>query len=157
MQTASPYFEWAAIEALCALGRSDLAYNRFVSRYALAAESGTDTLGEDFNGFGSKCQGYAAAVIGEIVKLFCGVSVKNGGSEITVTPDFHAIRDLRLSLKLASGELDVRYKYGDSRVDIIIDNRTTGSVTLSVEPERMGRNVEKRSIKLGKGKNKFAV
>ena len=157
VQTASPYFEWAVIEALHMLGRSDLAYNRFVSRYALAAESDVDTLGEDFNGYGSKCQGYAAAVINEIVKLFCGVSVKNGGTEITVTPDFHALHDLKLSLKLASGELDVRYKHGDARVDIIIENRTTATVTLVVEPDRIGRNVEKRSIKLGKGKNKFAI
>ena len=96
-------------------------------------------------------------MINEIVKLFCGVSVKNGGTEITVTPDFHALHDLKLSLKLASGELDVRYKHGDARVDIIIENRTTATVTLVVEPDRIGRNVEKRSIKLGKGKNKFAI
>ena len=58
---------------------------------------------------------------------------------------------------LFRSELDVRYKHGDARVDIIIENRTTATVTLVVEPDRIGRNVEKRLIKLGKGKNKFAI
>lgn len=154
---ASPYMEWAVIQALCDLGRRDLAYMRFVSRYSLAAKSEAGTLGEDFCGFGTKCQSYQTAVIPEIVQMFGGIDVKNGASEITITPDFTAMKDFRCSLKLVTGDLDVRYKYGATKSDIIIDNRTTGKVTLDIEPEHIGRKVDRRSVVLGKGKNKFSI
>ncbi len=154
---ASPYMEWAPIEALSALGRRDLALKRFMSRYAIAADDGSSVLGEDFNGYGAKCQAYQSAVIFELISVFGGISVKNGSTEIAVTPDFTALKDFKCSLKLESGKLDVRYKYSPARIDIIIDNDTSAKVTLDVAPERIGRSVERRTITLNKGKNKFTI
>lgn len=156
-QTASPYFEWAVIEALSKLGRRDLALDRFISRYALAASSEATTLGEDFSGYGTKCQGYQAAVIPELIQVFGGVDITDGAKQIRITPDFTALKDFRCSLKLVTGELDVRYKYSPSRIDIIIDNGTSAKITLEISPERIGRLVERREIVLNKGKNKFSI
>lgn len=157
VQNCSPYLEWAALEALSALGRRDLARKRFDSRYALAVDSESTTLGEDFNGFGTGCQSYQSAVIFEAIQIFGGIDVKNGASSITITPDFSAIKDFRARLALSSGELEVRYKYSPARIDITVDNRTNGKVELDISPERIGRSVERRTIVLGKGKNKFAI
>ncbi len=154
---ASPYTEWAVIQALAVLGRRDLARKRFDSRYALAADSESTTLGEDFNGFGTGCQSYQSAVIFEAVQIFGGIEVKDGASKITVTPDFSAVKDFQTRLRLASGEFEVRYKYSPSRIDIVIDNRTDGKAELVVCPELIGRNVERRAITLNKGKNKFTI
>ena len=154
---ASPYMEWAVIEALVKLGRGDLARKRFDSRYATAAESEQTTLGEDYNGYGSGCQSYQAAVATEIIAMFGGIVVRDGGTRINITPDFRAIKDMRLSLKTASGELEVRYKYSPTRIDILVDNRTSAKVELDILPENIGRAVERRTITLNKGKNKFTV
>lgn len=154
---ASPYLEWAVTEALCKIDRRDLALRRFESRYALAADSASSTLGEDFNGYGTGCQSYQTAVVFEIIQSFGGIDIKNGARSITVTPDFTALKDFRTKLKLASGELDVRYKHSASRIDIVIDNRTSGKVELVIEPERIGRTTERRTIILNKGKNKFTI
>ncbi len=155
--SASPYMEWAVIEALAKLGRRDLALNRFESRYALMAESEGSVLGEDFNGYGTKCQSYQASVIFELINVFGGIDVREGASKITITPDFTALKDFRCELKLASGELDVRYKYSATRIDITIDNRTSGKVTLDIIPEYVGKRAERRTITLNKGKNKFTI
>ncbi len=156
VQNASPYMEWAVIEALCKLDKRDAALSRFTSRYAVAAEDGCSTLGEDFGGYGTKCQSYQAQVITEIISLFGGIDVKNGAREISIAPDFGIFEDFRCSITLATGELEVRYKSG-SKIEIIIDNRTSGKVTLDVAPERMLRPTERRTILLNKGKNKFAI
>lgn len=154
---ASPYMEWAVIQALCELGYRRLAYMRFVSRYSLAARSEDSTLGEDFCGFGTKCQSYQTAVIPELVQMFGGIDVRKGATEIDITPDLTTLADFRCVLKLATGELDVRYKYGAARADIIIDNRTSGKVTLVIDPENIGRKTDRKTVVLGKGKNKFAI
>ncbi len=156
-QNASPYMEWAVIEALGKLGRRDLALRRFESRYALAAESDGKALGEDFAGYGTKCQSYQAAVVSELVQIFAGIEVKDGARRIKIAPDFTALKDFRLSLKLATGELDVRAKFSPTRVDVTVDNRTSGAVELDILPECVGRGVERRTISLNKGKNKFSV
>lgn len=156
-KNASPYMEWAVIEALCVLGRRDLALSRFESRYALAAESEQTTLGEDFEGYGTKCQSYQSAVIFELIQMFGGIDVREGARKIKISPDFTALKDFKLSLRLSTGELDVRCKYSASRVDITVDNRTTASVELEISPECVGRSVERRIISLNKGKNKFTV
>lgn len=155
--TSSPYLEWAVLEALCVLGRRDAARTRFDTRYAIAAEDRSTTLGEDFNGYGTHCQSYQSAVIFEAIQLFGGVSVKDGATKIKISPDFTAIKDMRTELKLSSGTLDIRYKYSPTKADVIIDNRTTAKVELEISPERIGRPVERRTIVLGKGKNKFSV
>lgn len=154
---ASPYMEWTVIEALGKLGRRDLAKARFDARYAVLAEKNGTTLGEDFNDYGTKCQSYQAAVISEIVGTFVGVKVEQGASKITITPDFGAIKDVKCSLKLLSGELDIRYKYSPTRSDIIIDNRTNAKVILEIVPESIGRATERRTITINKGKNKFTI
>ena len=154
---ASPYTEWAVLEALSMLGRRDLARQRFDSRYALAATSPSTTLGEDFNGYGTGCQSYQSAVIFEAIQIFGGIEIKNGAKNIRITPDFTAIKDFRAKLKLVSGELDVRYKYSATRIDIVIENRTDAKIELDIAPERIGRSTERRTIVLNKGKNKFAI
>lgn len=157
VQTASPYYDWAVTEALCKLGRADLARKRFDSRNALDAYSTSSTLGEDLNGYGSGCQLYRTAVIIEAIQSFGGINVEDGATKITVTPDFRAVKDMKASLKFVTGELDVRYKYTESRIDIVIDNRTTAKVELAVCPEKIGHNVEKRTVSVNKGKNKFTI
>lgn len=154
---ASPYLEWAVLSALTALDRRDAARLRFDTRYSCAVTDGKTTLGEDFNGYGTQCQSYQSAVIFEAIELFGGVSVKDGASKIRITPDFTAIKDFRTELKLAVGTLEVRYKYSPTKADIIIDNRTTAKVELDIAPECIGRPVERRTIVLNKGKNKFSV
>lgn len=154
---ASPYLEWAVLSALTALDRRDAARTRFNMRYSSAASDGKTTLGEDFNGYGTQCQSYQSAVIFEAIELFGGVSVKDGASKIRITPDFRAINDFRTELQLASGTLEVRYKYSPTKTDIIIDNKTTAKVELDITPEHIGRAVERRTIVLNKGKNKFSV
>lgn len=154
---ASPYLEWAVTEALCKLDRRDLARKRFESRYATMASSENTTLGEDWSGFGTGCQSYQSAVVFEIIQLFGGVEVTNGATSVTLTPDFRAMKDFKLKLKLASGELELRYKYSPTRVEFFIDNRTTAKVVMDISPERIGRSVERRTIILNKGKNKFAI
>lgn len=154
---ASPYFEWAVIEGLSALGRRDLARKRFDARYALFATNSATTLGEDFNGFGTRCQSYQSAVIFEAINIFGGIDVRDGARHITITPDFSAIGDFRTELKLASGEIDVRYKYSPLKTDIFIDNGTNAKVELIITPEGFGRAVERRVIVLNKGKNKFSI
>lgn len=155
--SCSPYFEWAATEALAALGRSDLALKRFTSRYAVLARSDDSTLAEDFNGFGTKCQSYQTAVISELIQIFGGIDVRKGASQITVSPDFAAFGEFKCSLKLATGELDVKFKNNRSRIDLVIENGTTARLTLDVRPELAGRSVERRTIVLNKGKNKFSI
>lgn len=154
---ASAYLEWAVLDALVSLDRRDLARKRFDSRYALYAQSDATTLGEDFNGYGTGCQGYQSAVIFEAIEAFGGISVKDGASKIKITPDFTAVKDFRAELKLASGVLEVRYKYSPSKTDIIIENKTTAKVELDISPEHIGRPTERRTIVLNKGKNKFTV
>ena len=154
---ASPYLEWACISALASLGRRDLALNRFYSRYAFAAESESSTLGEDFSGFGTKCQSYQSAVIFELIQIFGGIDIRNGASHITITPDFTALKSFRTELKLATGTLEVRYKYSATKIDIIIENGLEAKITLDIRPEKIGRQVERRTIVLNKGKNKFSI
>lgn len=154
---ASPYTEWAVIEALSVLDRRDLARQRFDSRYALAAKSAGTALGEDFNGYGTGCQSYQSAVIFEAIQIFGGIDIKNGAKNIKITPDFNAVKDFRTKLKLVSGELEVRYKHSPSRIDILVDNRTDAKIELDIAPERIGRSTERRTIVLNKGKNKFAI
>ncbi len=154
---ASPYLEWAAVEALCVLGRSDLARKRFDARHALAVTDGSSTLGEDFNGYGTGCNAYRSAVIFEAIELFGGIKVQNGGTEIAITPDFRAIKDMRVLLKLATGEIDVRYKYSDSRIDIIIDNRTSAKVELVLVPGNVDRTAERVVTAINRGKKKFSI
>lgn len=155
---ASPYLEWAVIEALCKLNRRDLAFGRFKQRYLLLSEDENTTLGEDFSGYGTKCQGWHSAVIFELIELFGGIAVKNGATVVDITPDFTALKDFRASISLASGELEVRYKYQPTRIDISIDNRTTAAVTLIIEPELIGKSgTERRTITVSKGKNKFVI
>ncbi|MCH5154082.1 MAG: hypothetical protein J1F71_02605 [Clostridiales bacterium] len=155
--SASPYMEWAVLTALCMLDRSDAARMRFDTRYSVAADDGSTTLGEDFNGYGTHCQSYQSAVIFEALELFAGISVKDGASKIKITPDFKAGGDFRAELKLMSGELDVRYKYTPTKADIIIDNRTSAKVELIIAREHIGRDVDRKTIILNKGKNKFSV
>lgn len=155
--TASPYLEWAVLSALTALDKRNAARTRFDMRYSSAALDGKSTLGEDFNGYGTQCQSYQSAVIFEAIELFGGVSVKDGASKIRITPDFTAIKDFRAELKLTSGTLEVRYKYSPTKTDIIIENKTTAKVELEITPEHIGRAVERRTIVLNKGKNKFSV
>ena len=145
------------MEALAALGRSDLALKRFTSRYAAIARSEDTTLGEDFNGFGTKCQSYQTAVVSELIQVFGGIDVRKGASLITVSPDFTAFREFKCSIKLATGELDVKFKNNGSRIDLVIENGTTAKLTLDVRPELVGRPVERRTIVLNKGKNKFSI
>ncbi len=154
---ASPYMEWAVLEALCKLGRRDLARKRFESRYALASASESSALGEDFYGFGTGCQSYQSAVIFEAIQLFGGIDIKDGAGKITIAPDFSALKDMRIELTLASGTLEVRYKYSPVKAEIIIENRTTAKVELDISPERIGRPVERRTIVVNKGKSKFAI
>lgn len=154
---ASPYLEWAVIEALAMLNRGDLARKRFDSRYALAVADEKTTLGEDFNGYGTGCQCYQAAVITELVSVFGGISVRDGATKIKITPDFGAIKDFRAGIKLKTGELEVRYKYSPVKTDIIIDNRTSARVELVISPEKIGRAVDSRTIVINKGKNKFSI
>lgn len=154
---ASPYMEWAVLEAMCKLGRRDLARRRFESRYVLFADGENTALGEDFGGFGTNCQSYQSAVIFEIIQMFGGIDVREGANNITITPDFAAMTDFDCELELATGKLGVRYKYSPSRIDIIIDNKTSAKVTLDVIPERIGRTVERRTITLNNGKNKFSI
>ncbi|MBD5131130.1 MAG: hypothetical protein HDT28_00830 [Clostridiales bacterium] len=157
VDNSSPYMEWAVIEALSILGRRDLGRRRFDTKYALLAESESSVLGEDFNGFGSACQSYQSAVIFEAIQLFGGIDITEGAKNIVITPDFRAIENMRVSLKLASGTLDVRYKYSPTRIDIIIDNATSAKLELVIEPEMIGRSVERRTIVINKGKNKFSI
>lgn len=154
---ASPYTEWAVLQALTMLDRRDLARQRFDTRYALAADCDDSTLGEDFGGYGSKCQGFQTAVIFEAIQLFGGIDIKDGATRIKITPDFTAVKDFRTELQLATGTLEVRYKYSPAKTDIIIENKTTAKVELDIAPERIGRSVERRTIVLNKGKNKFSV
>ncbi|MCH5350858.1 MAG: hypothetical protein J1F39_02685 [Clostridiales bacterium] len=156
-QNSSPYLEWASITALSALDRRDLALDRFYSRYALAAESECSTLGEDFNGFGTKCQSYQSAVIFELIQVLGGIDIQLGASRVTITPDFTALKNFRTKIKLAGGVLEVRYKYSAGKIDIIIENGLDGKVTLDIKPEKVGRQVERRTIVLNKGKNKFSI
>lgn len=155
--TCSPYFEWAVIEALGKLGRRDLALKRFEARYVALAESEDTTLGEDFNNYGTHCHCSQSAVISELICVFGGVDVEDGATRIKITPDFTALKDMRCSLKLASGELDVRYKYSQSKIDIVIENRTNAKVVLNIVPEYIGRPTEHREITLNSGKNKFSL
>lgn len=156
-ENASPYTDWAAVEALCKLGRGDLARRRFDSRNALDVKSEYTTLGEDYAGFGVGCQGYRSAIVFEQIQLFGGVEIKDGASRIKIAPDFRALKDMRLTLELCSGSLEVRYKYSPARSDIFIDNRTNAKVELEISPERVGHAAEHRTIVLNKGKNKFAI
>ena len=155
--TASPYLEWAVVEALAALGRSDLAFERFVSRNTLDARSDRDTLGEDYSGYGSKCQSYRSAVISELVSVFGGIDVKNGAGKITITPDFRALEEFRCALTLSSGDIEVRYRQNESKTEITVENRTSADVTLEIIPECMKRATERRTINVNKGKNKFSI
>ncbi len=154
---ASPYLEWAVTEALAMLGRRDLALKRFESRYSLYADSPESTLGEDFNGYGTKCQSYQSSVISELICVFCGIDVRDGASKITITPDFTALKDIKCALKTASGELEIRYKNAPNKTDIIIENHTNAKVVLDIIPENVGRVTERRTITLNKGKNKFTI
>lgn len=154
---SSPYLEWACIQALAELGRRDLALNRFCARYSTAAATEQTTLGEDFNGFGTKCQSYQSAVIFELIQVLGGIDIKEGATRVTITPDFTAVKDFRTELKLACGQLGVRYKYSSAKIDIIIDNGLDSKVTLDICPEKIGRQVERRTIVLNKGKNKFSI
>lgn len=157
VRNASPYYEWAITKALVMLGRADLARKRFDSCNALAVFDGASTLGEDYNGYGSGCQAYRSSVITEAIELFGGIDITDGASKISIAPDFGAVKDFRTSLKLVTGELDVRYKYSENKIDIIIDNRTAAKLELKICPEKIGRSVEKRVIAVNKGKTKFTI
>ena len=157
VNNASPYTEWAVIEALCKLDRRDLARKRFCLREAIDAESESTTLGEDYMGYGTHCQSYRTAVIFEAIELFGGIEVKDGASRIKITPDFNAVHDFRTEIKLATGTLEVRYKYSPVKSDIIIENRTTAKVELDIAPERILRPTERKTIVVNKGKSKFSV
>lgn len=154
---ASPYMEWAVVEALCRLERRDLARRRFFHREAVDVQEDNTTLGEDYAGYGTHCQSYRSAVIFEAIELFGGISVKDGATRIKISPDFNAIHDFRTELKLITGTLEVRYKYSPAKSEIIIENRTTAKVELDIAPERILRPVERRTIVVNKGKSKFSV
>lgn len=154
---ASPYLEWTVTEALCKLGRRDLALKRFIMRNALDAKSEDGTLGEDYAGYGTKCQGFRTSIVFEILQDFGGLNVGYGGKRIRIAPDFVGLGDFRYKVALATGEIEVRAKYTPTRVDILVDNRTSSTVELEIVPECVGRNVERKTIVLNKGKNKFSV
>ncbi|MBO7364858.1 MAG: alpha-L-rhamnosidase N-terminal domain-containing protein [Lachnospiraceae bacterium] len=85
---ASPFMEKYVLEALCVMGRTDLALQRMRTRYAPMLEDAWDTLWEQFNDVtGTYNHGWTAAPLYILSKYVAGVQpVKAGFAEYEVRP-----------------------------------------------------------------------
>ena len=148
------------LEALCKIGRADIALERMESRYHNVVENGTSTLPEDFYGGGAQAYLGSVAPLAIMYRYIAGVDFDKALSEIYVTPDLRRVHNTEFSVSLGGGKLSGRYFKDDERVDIVIDNATGREATLCLRSDLIGRDVDggsEKTVKLGKGKSKFRL
>ena len=157
---ATPLYEAYVLEALCKIGRVDIALERMESRYHNVVENGTSTLPEDFYGGGAQAYLGSVAPLAIMYRYIAGVDFKKALSEIYVTPDLRRVHNTEFSVSLGGGKLSGRYFKDDERVDIVIDNATGREATLCLRSDLIGRDIDggsEKTVKLGKGKSKFRL
>ena len=105
---ASPFLEKYVLEALCAMGRTDLALQRMRERYAPMLQDGYDTLWETFDGdTGTVNHGWTAAPLYILSKYAAGVRpVQAGFEEYEIVPSA-ALDRFRCVVWTPKGELAV--------------------------------------------------
>ena len=160
VQSASMSYEAFVLEALCRIGRSDLAYERMLSRYRGMIASDNSALCEDFVCGGARCHLSSVYPLYIALRYFAGVEITHGGTEITVTPDMRKIDAVNFSCPTADGLLGGRFCRKNGRTEIIVENPSKKEITLVLKAELLGAELtgsDARIVKLGRGKSKFTL
>ena len=157
---ATPLYEGFVLEALCIMGRGDIALRRMKSRYHDMVENGTSTLSEDFAGRGAKSYLGSVMPLSVMYRYFAGVNFDEGLGKIVITPDLRSLGVIEFRLTLAGGKLFGRFSKVKERVEIVVDNSTGKDAMLLLKSDFIGKDVDgmsEKGFKLVKGKNKFTI
>lgn len=103
---ASPFIEKYVLEALCAMGRVDLALQRMRDRYAPMLKDEYDTLWETFDGeTGTVNHGWTAAPLYILSKYAAGIRPTQAGFEAYEIAPGHALDSFHCTVWTPKGEI----------------------------------------------------
>ncbi len=153
-QNASIYTECYIIEALCKLGRHRLAAIRLKNRYYSIARNASPSMPENFWLEGEQCCLHSAMPIYTLLACFGGVTVKDGGKKVVITPAIADLDYMKFSAMTPDGKIKGDYYKDGEKTVLIIDNDTKLDAMVIVYNVSGDVN---RTIKLMKGKNKIVM
>lgn len=158
--TATPFYESFVLDALCRMGRGDLAFKRMGERYFDMVSTSNSTLREDFSMKGALCHLSGVSPMYIMYRYFAGVEIMAASGKITVTPDLRRLKKIEFGCEFKSGRISGKMTADANRTDIMIDNNTTADVTLVLNADFICRDLNTESsrvLKLNKGRNKFTL
>jgi len=123
----STYMEGYVCEALCRMGRRDLACRRLMARYHHLARNGDSTLWEDFNILGTRNHAWTGAPLTLFYRHFLGMRSDDFLRTILFRPDFSLFRQYDVTLDLPDGRLSLSLRPGKAEI------RNTSSSRVVVE------------------------
>lgn len=150
---ATPLTEWAVIQALIVMGEYKCALNRLVSRYKPLTDDKSFTLPETFNGNGSLCRASASGILSALISATA--EVLNGASKVKLTPNVSFFGSYSVTVN-ARGSITMKVINKGDRVDCLVENNSESEVYLIIEPACLPCQVQSKTVKLTKGKNKFS-
>lgn len=143
-ENASPYMEKYVLDALCEMGRVDLAVARMKKRYGPMVEDSYSTLWELWNKESSLNHGWSGGPLITMSKYIAGISVAEpGGRRYTVAPHPCHLSHIRCTVPTHFGPLSVEIdRNADESRILVVHPR---EISLAVDPPD-GKEHEKWNI-----------
>lgn len=137
---ASPFIEKYVLEALCAMGRVDLALQRMRDRYAPMLKDEYDTLWETFDGeTGTVNHGWTAAPLYILSKYAAGIRPTQAGFEAYEIAPGNALDSFHCTVWTPKGEITVELETAAAEKTLTV-TATDAAGTILV-PEGMGTDL----------------
>jgi hypothetical protein len=130
---ASPYMERYCEEALCVLGRADLAVERMKRQYAANLASGSTTLYELFPTGGTKNHAWAGGPLYIASAYLAGVRpLEAGWARFQVTPQPAGLRHFQVTVPTVAGNVEVELDRDAAAAELrlSVPSETTAQVGL---------------------------
>ena len=172
VKQASPYMEKYVLEALCQLGRTDLAKERMLSRYADMISLDYSTLWESWDSDfskGTRNHGWSGGPLNIMSRHFAGIEATKKGYESYKIQPSALFSSLSASAETPKGLLSFSLRKEESKTTIIVDALDSeGTLVLSssfgssftLDQEAITPNKEEDSaysIPLRKGKHTIVI
>ncbi len=137
---ASPFIEKYVLEALCVMGRTDLALQRMRDRYAPMLNDEYDTLWETFDGeTGTVNHGWTAAPLYILSKYATGVRPTQAGFEAYEIAPSDALDSFHCTVWTPKGEITV--ELGTTAAEKTLTVTTIDVAGTIIVPEGMGTDI----------------
>ena len=137
---ASPFIEKYVLEALCVMGRTDLALQRMRDRYAPMLQDGYDTLWETFDGeTGTVNHGWTAAPLYILSKYAAGVRPTVAGFEEYEIAPCAALDSFDCTVWTPKGEIGVKLETTAEGKTLTVN--AIDAVGTVIVPEGMGTDI----------------